>query len=201
MGNISLIFALILSSATGAQAQGTEPAPRALTQQVVAAYIALNDAKAASERREAPAQFGGLDRYFDYDALSAAPFKGHRKVLKAKELAELQSTFRVLITQLTHKSGEKLAEGQVTVGAARKFADTCAVDFEVNRPEDDITSQVTLVWRRQTAGWRVVDVAFDGASVTKDYENQFGRILKKDGAQALLTKLKERLAHVTSRAP
>lgn len=201
MGKTSLFIALIFCTASSARAQAAATSPRALTEQVVATYIAINDAKAGKDKPQGPAAFAALDRYFDYDALSAAPFRSHRKNLKPKQVAELQKTFRVLIAELTHKSGEKLRKGEVTVSAARKVADTCAVDFAVSRPEDDIESQVTFVWRQGPHGWRVVDVAFDGASVTKDYENQFGRILQKDGASALQKKLSERLAQVTSRAP
>ncbi len=201
MGRYSLIVALIVGCAAEAMAQGARHTPKALTEQVVATYKALNDPKIAKDQRQTPAKLAVLDQFFDYDTLSAAPFKSHQKVLKGQQYARVQATFRALLTHLTHNSGAQMGEGEVSIGEARAQGHTCMVDFEVSRPDDDVSSVVSLTWQQRPKGWQVVDVAFDGASVTKDYENQFGRILKKDGAKALENKLKERLAQVAQPKP
>ena len=198
MGLKSIVTTLILCVAPAAFAQGARPSPKALTEQVVATFRALNDPAIPKEQRQSPAKLRALDTFFDFDALSAASFKSHKKALKPRQLSELQQTFRSLLTVLTHHSGEQLAQGDVAIGAPRQVDQNCVVEFAVSRPDEDLTSNVALTWQRRPSGWQVVDVAFDGASVTKDYENQFGRILKKDGAEALVAKLKERLAHITS---
>ena len=38
----------------------------------------------------------------------------------------------------------------------------------------------------------VVDVAFDGAPLTKEYQNQLGRVIDKDGVAVLLRKVEKR---------
>lgn len=201
MGRFSLIIAAVLLGWAGnAWPQGARATPRALTEQVVASFQALNDPKVPEAQRQTPARFAGLDQYFDYDALSAAPFKSHQKTLKAADLTKLKATFKALLIHLTHQSGQQLAHGGATISAARAKGSDCLVDFEVSGNDDDMSSTVTLTWQKRARGWQVVDVAFDGASMTKDYENQFGRILKKDGAGALDAKLKERLAQVTHSA-
>ena len=58
--------------------------------------------------------------------------------------------------------------------------------------ERPTSTLVHAVWF--SAGLRIVDVALDGASVSLDYENQFGRVLRKDGADALIGKMQARLA-------
>jgi ABC-type transporter MlaC component len=198
MGLKSIVTTLILCAAPVALAQGARPTPKALTEQVVATFRALNDPSVPPAQRHSPAQLRALDAFFDFDALSAASFQSHKRALKPRQLAELQQTFRSLLTVLTHHSGEQLAQGDVAIGTPRQVQQNCVVEFAVSRPDEDLTSNVALTWQRRPNGWQVVDVAFDGASVTKDYENQFGRILKKDGAEVLVTKLKERLARVSS---
>jgi len=198
MGLKSFVVALILCAAPTAFAQGARPSPKALTEQVVATFRALNDPAVPSEQRQSAANLQALDSFFDFDALSAASLQSHVRNLKPRQRSELQKTFRSLLTVLTHRSGEQLVKGDVAIGAPKVVDKNCVVEFAVSRPEDDMTSNVALTWQRRPNGWQVVDVAFDGASVTKDYENQFGRILKKDGAEALVAKLKERLAQVTS---
>ena len=42
------------------------------------------------------------------------------------------------------------------------------------------------------------DLSFDGSSLVKDYENQFTRIIKKDGADALARKIQARLDRLTA---
>ncbi|MCK5689855.1 ABC transporter substrate-binding protein, partial [Myxococcota bacterium] len=37
------------------------------------------------------------------------------------------------------------------------------------------------------------DVLFDGASLVKDYSNQFARLIKKNGVDGLIEKMKKRL--------
>ena len=51
---------------------------------------------------------------------------------------------------------------------------------------------VTFYWRDDGA-WRLVDVAFDGAPLAKDYQNQVGRVIEEKGAAGLLRKLRKRL--------
>lgn len=193
-----LLIAVFLCASNRAEAAGSSP--RVLTEQVVATFQRINDPNLSATERLSGANTHALDAFFDFDALSAAAVKSHRKALGPKQSALLQSTFRALLTVLTHKSGEKLVGGDVVVGAPYPQGSNCAVDFEVSHPQDDVKSKVTLTWHARANSWSVVDVAFDDASVIKDYENQFGRIIKKEGSAALISKLKTRLAQATAQA-
>ena len=58
---------------------------------------------------------------------------------------------------------------------------------------EDTDSKVTFHWASAAGTWRLYDVSFDNASLVKDYQNQFGRILEKDKAEGLLKKLAKKL--------
>ena len=68
------------------------------------------------------------------------------------------------------------------------------VDAYIAEKDLDITT--VFHWRKTAKGWRVVDVSFDGASLVKDYQNQFGRIIRKEGTDAFLNRLQARLEKV-----
>ena len=57
---------------------------------------------------------------------------------------------------------------------------------------EELEVELVFHWSNQTPT-RVFDVSIDGSSLIKDYQNQFGRIIKKSGAKALLTKINNRL--------
>lgn len=48
---------------------------------------------------------------------------------------------------------------------------------------------MTFVWAPIDGALRLVDVRYDDASLLVDYQNQFGRILAKDGPDGLLAAL------------
>ena len=50
------------------------------------------------------------------------------------------------------------------------------------------------------AGLKLADLSFDGDSLVRDYQNQFSRIVTKDGAEGLLKKLDQRRATLEAEA-
>jgi len=46
--------------------------------------------------------------------------------------------------------------------------------------------------------WRVFDVVTDSVSLVHNYQQQFHRIITRDGFDTLITRMRDRLAHETS---
>ena len=65
--------------------------------------------------------------------------------------------------------------------------------------KEDFEITVTFHWMDSGSDWRIVDVSFDGASLVKDYQNQFGRIIDKEGAKGLLKRMVDRLQEEESK--
>lgn len=55
-------------------------------------------------------------------------------------------------------------------------------------------SYVLSVPSSGTGGFKVVDINTDGVSLTRNYANQFNRIITREGWPALIRKMKEKLA-------
>ena len=45
--------------------------------------------------------------------------------------------------------------------------------------------------RRETAGWRIVDIAVDGVSTVENYRSSFSRLIAKEGIDGLIEKLEK----------
>jgi len=48
-------------------------------------------------------------------------------------------------------------------------------------------------WVQVGKNFKLFDLSIDDASLVKDYQNQFGKIIKEEGADSLVNKLKKRL--------
>lgn len=68
------------------------------------------------------------------------------------------------------------------------------IDLLARIPKKDMETTVTFRWVQTGGAWRIVDVDFDGSSLVKDYQNQFGRIIGKEGAAGLQKRIDDRLA-------
>ena len=42
--------------------------------------------------------------------------------------------------------------------------------------------------------WKVIDIVTEGSSLVNNYKNQFHRIIQKDGYEALIKRMKDKLA-------
>jgi phospholipid transport system substrate-binding protein len=131
-----------------------------------------------------------LDGYFDYDRIIDQALVSVKDSLSAKESAEFTATFRELIRMIAYPdSGKFFRRAKWSVAPAKAQGDKAMVDMETSAEEEDYRSTVRYTWSRQGDTWRITDVAFDGASLVKDYQNQFKRIVEKEGAAGLMKRL------------
>jgi phospholipid transport system substrate-binding protein len=165
-------------------------APEARTHALVAA---MQKHAAAADTQGVAGREREIDDLFDFDRLSQDPMVPHRKALTAAQRSEFTGLFRRLIRQRTLAAGSAFNEGELHYGAAQQTPKRARVDVHVTEPAKDVDLHVTFVWEDTGSAWRVVDVELDGASVVRDYQSQFGRILRKDGAAGLIAKIRRRL--------
>ena len=141
--------------------------------------------------------FAALDEYFDFDTLTAEPIRPHRERLTAAQRQEFTGKFRELIRLVAYPdTGAFLRKATRKLGAAREANGVQVVDVDLALPEEDLETRVSFHWKEVRGALRLVDVSFDGDSLVRDYANQFGRILEKEGAGGLLKKADERLAEL-----
>lgn len=160
-----------------------DDSPRGRTESLVGAL--------QSAKKGDTGSFEVLDGYFDFDRLASDAIKTHRSKLTAAQYAEFAAGFRALLRLIGYPdSGDFLRKAKRTLKAVGEND----VLMEAVLEEDDVEVEITFRWARTSGGLRVYDVAFDGDSLTGDYDNQFGRIIAKRGVDGLLKLLRERLA-------
>jgi ABC-type transporter MlaC component len=145
----------------------------------------------AADKDANRAVFKKLDDFFDFQLLTTEPLVPHRAKLTADQQTKVKSMFGELIRLVAYpKSGNFLRDAQYKLKAGPKPDE---VTMDASMPKEDFKTSVIFRWKQHAGSWRIVDVSFDGSSLIKDYTNQFGRIIDKDGAEGLVKKLTSRL--------
>ncbi len=68
---------------------------------------------------------------------------------------------------------------------------TTSARSRTQRRQPPVEIEYTL--RRDGRRWRVVDVTTDGVSMVRNYRDQFGRIIARDGWAELIARMERRL--------
>ncbi len=168
--------------------------PVARTQALIAAFekVPARVKGAASDKG-----FAELDGFLDFDAITQDPIRPHLAKLDAKQKAEYMTKFREVVRLVAYPdTGAFFRGAKVKVGAARPGTGGSWVDLDTRSPEDSVDVRVGLLWKSVGGTLKVADLTFDGDSLIRDYQNQFGRILAKEGAAGLLKRLEDKRAEL-----
>lgn len=183
---IGLAVAFVILTSWSASASGAKN-PKQGTKDLVAAFTSTQDTA-----------FSRVHGYFNYDHLVSVPIEPHRERLTAEQMGEYSKLFRQLLEMapfIASMGGKKL---EYTINEPIKGKEGVKVGIAAYDETTDMDTDLAFTWRQVNGKWQVVDVTIDGASMLKGYQNQFGRILRKEGADGLLTRLEKRLQEVKS---
>lgn len=175
--------------------------PKACAQSAQDTLRASHDAamrvlrRPVSERRSAQ-----LDEIFqrllDFDALAKRSLATHWETIEVHKRSEFVSLLRQLVersyrSNLTQTQTYRVAYlGQTTEEEEVRVATTARSAENRRAPPIEIEYRM-----HQFEGtWKVFDVVTDGVSMVQNYKRQFGRILSRDGIDALLDRMRTRLA-------
>lgn len=179
-------------------------APEADAKARTAAFIAAFEAVQAAPAGQAPTpaliaanqeRFAALDGFLQRRALLDGALGKHAATLDAAQRARFDALFWALLRAIAYPdSGAFFRAAEHSVSRVAVEGETARVTVHARVAADDLETDITLVWRPHEGALRLVDVAFDGASLLTDYQNQFGRIIAKKGVDGLLATLAERHA-------
>ncbi len=173
--------------------------PKARTVALLAAFKQVvptpedGSALSAADKAKNKKAFAALDTFFDFETMTSIPLKPHHKKFSSAQEKNFKHTFAGLIRLVAYPdAGSFLQRSENTIGNARVKGNTAEVDMDVSLEEEDLEMKVTFYWQK-SGEWKLVDTGFDGARLSKDYSNQFGRIIAKSGVDGLIAKLNKRL--------
>ncbi len=189
-----MFLALMQSSPASA-----EDAALARTQGLIDAFKAVKQAPEGGklsprELAENVKAFEKLDGFFAFQVFTGETARPHRSKFSDQQYPEYQKTFREVIRIVAYPdSGDFFREARYKLLPAVKKGDRFDVKMEAVLEKEDYETDVTFHWRQVDGTLQIVDVSFEGASLVKDYSNQFGRIIKKEGVGGLLKRMNDRL--------
>ena len=169
------------------------------TDQMIAAFKAV---KAGAGDAANAKPYGTLDGLIDYDTITAKAIEPRAAKLSAAQLEKFKKQFRELIRMQAYPdSGDFFRRAKLTFKPVTTEGGTTNVPFRAYVASEDLETNVTLHWAKAKDGaLKMVDVSFDGDSLVRDYQNQFAKVVDKDGVAGLFKKLDERHAALSKGA-
>jgi phospholipid transport system substrate-binding protein len=139
-----------------------------------------------------------MDAAFDMDAISRRIigrwWDGLDDAMRAALVQRLRRyAVAVLASRFDAHDGERFETGELR----EVTADSVTVRSLFHRPADPPV-QLDYALLRGAAGWRIVDVWFDGVSGTRIQHDEFAAFLRRGGAEQLLRRLDEVSARLES---
>jgi len=138
--------------------------------------------------------FKELDQYFDFERIVTDTIKPHETKLSASQLGQFKTNFRDLIRLVLYpNAGTYIKKAVYHFKKHVEGKDTADIEIEGEIKEEDVNASIVFHWYGSNKSWRIYDITFDGSSLVKDYQNQFGRIIEKETANGLVKKITDRL--------
>ena len=161
--------------------------------------VKSGDTLSAAEKKANQKAFAALDGFFDFDTLTSRPLEPVAAKFSAKQKAKFARDFRDLIRRIAYPdSGEFFRDAKLKMGTPKQADGQTVVPIDAHLPKEDLRTELGLHWATKGGTLKLVDVAFDGDSLVKDYQNQFARIVGKEGAAGVMKRLEEKKAELSA---
>jgi phospholipid transport system substrate-binding protein len=176
--------------------------PTALAGSSAEEFIQTRQAQVTSLLRQSPGAQRDkqitaiLDGMIGYDELARRSLASHWEALSEAQRKEFTDILRRLVQRSYEKNLKNIIEYRVQYLGEEPASEGVVVhtkaSSEAKPQEEPITLDYQLL--QAGAGWKVVDIVTEGSSLVNNYKNQFHRIIQKDGYDALVKRMKDKLA-------
>jgi len=169
---------------------------QAKTEELIEAFKSVTPlpeegALTADQRAANKTSFARLDGLFDFDTLTTTAIEPHKASVSDAQITEYKKLFREMVRLMAYpNAGQAFGKAEYSVTGSAAVDGGYDTDVEMYWEEQDLDLELTFHWRGSTP--RVVDVSFDGDSLVKDYQAQFGRIINQDGADEFVARLQKK---------
>jgi phospholipid transport system substrate-binding protein len=137
-----------------------------------------------------------FDTILDYDALAQGSLRDHWATRSDAEKKEFQEVLKQLVQRTYRKNLDRTLGYDVRFDGEAKTAESFLVrtvaQNKRNAREEPIA--IDYVVHRVGDTWRIRDIVTEGSSLVGNYNQQFNRIIKKDGFGELMKKMRNKLA-------
>jgi len=157
--------------------------------------VGLVHDKAKTDKLEAE-----VDQLLDYDWIAHAALGGERRYQKKCDprCAEYEALLAKLIRENYLKRIRQADTGKVEYLGEEVRKDKAKVDTRVTFDKDGKTQvvEISYVMHLVDGQWIARNMITDGVSLSKTYRYEFGKILRDEGIDGLISRLETKLAEV-----
>lgn len=138
-----------------------------------------------------------LTDLLDFAELSRRALGSHWTTLTPAQQTEFSGLLQQLVERNYRDNLEHIREYQVTYTGEETTADGVVVHMSARSRASRREEPFEINYSMHLVGssWRVYDVVTNGSDLVRNYQQQFNRIITRDGFDALLTRMRDRLAH------
>ena len=133
----------------------------------------------------------------DYEAVAAASLGDEWKNLKDDQKKEFTSLLKQLVTRAYERNLRKTLSWNIEYLGDEKSGSEHLVKTRAKHKTDTREDPIQIDFKlaeRSGGKYRVVDIITEEVSLVTSYRGQFAKILKKDGMDGLIKKLKDKIA-------
>jgi phospholipid transport system substrate-binding protein len=139
-----------------------------------------------------------LDGMIGYDELARRSLATHWSDLSESQRKEFTDLLRRLVQRSYEKNLKNILAYKVDYLGEEPSSEGVIVHTRASSDQKPQEEPVTIDYRLLPGdAWKVVDIITEGSSLLNNYKNQFHRVIQKDGYEALVKRMKDRLAKGT----
>ena len=139
---------------------------------------------------------GVFDEMLDYDGLATASLGSHAEGLSKEQRKEFGEILRQLVQRAYRKNLDATLGYDIAYNGENDSKDgNKIVKTTASSKKDKREAPIVIEYNLAKVGgkWLVADIVTEGSSLVRNYRRQFDRIIKKDGFDELLKKMKTKL--------
>lgn len=141
--------------------------------------------------------YNNVDRFINYDYIMSKTIEPNREKFSNGQADSFKKQLTQLIRLIAYpRSGKYYNDAKYQYDAPKTEGNKVNIIQNSYLPSEDIELEIAYQWRDFQGNWMITDILFDGDSLVKDYQNQFSRIISKDGVAGLLKKVSDKLKEV-----
>ena len=176
--------------------------PRAFAAQSAQDFVQSKQAQvtsllhqAASSQRDKQVS-AVLDGMMEYDELAKRSLAAHWGELSETQHREFTEVLRKLVQRNYERNIKNILDYRVDYLGEDPGADSVLVRTRATSKTNVREDPVAIDYKLARIGdeWKVIDIVTEGSSLVNNYKNQFHRIIQKDGYEALIKRMKDKLA-------
>lgn len=186
----SLIIAYVICY--GSELLAATASPKEQIRSVVDKVLAILQNKDLQSEIRIQSIREAVEPYFDFRAMSQSTLGQDWKKATPDQRSRFVALFRKLLENTYIVAMEEYAGETVRYGREKVRGKRASVEIFIQQPDGP---EIPIVYRMRLKAqqWRAYDVIIEGISLVSNYRTSFRQINKKEGMEALLEKLKQKV--------